>query len=1416
VACGPIVGAATAFADWLKQQNRQFLALEMESGGVLAAVFEAADPARMLVLRGVSDYGDERKADLDQTAGGAFRRVAMNNAIGMLDSLLAAGCLPRAEPKVDDSPPESKSPARGASGPHSTLRIAQTAHGDAGHHVQVALEQSGQPTQRAQATFVFALTPQDQEDLRWYLEDYLQHPFDPAPTIASRIEARMAELGGQLFDRVFSTSEQGRRLWARLADTLSDLRVEIVTAVREAHAIPWELIRDPHTDTVLALRAAAFVRTHDEPRETPQPVRAEAGPIRILLVICRPKQAEDVPFRSVASRLVKALTDETRALYQLEMLRPATFESLAARLRAAKQAGRPYHVVHFDGHGMYAEVADNETAAEWLQKLIPLLLSGPRAGTHGYLLFENPQAEENLQLVDGQTLGRLLRETGVPVLVLNACRSAHAEAPQQPPSAESSDEIHAQVQAFGSLAQEVIDCGVTGVVAMRYSVYVVTAAQFVADLYAALLEGAALGEAVTLGRKQLDAQPQRTIAYEPRPLRDWCVPVVYEALPTSLFPPHGEERSPAIKVAAAESTAAAGQLDPDLPPPPDAGFFGRDETLLALDRALDTQSVVLLHAYAGSGKTATVAEFARWYAFTGGVKGPVLFTSFEHYTPLARVLDRIGQVFGAALEQAGVHWLALDDTERRQVAVQVLQQIPVLWIWDNVEPIAGFPAGSPSAWTDAEQRELADFLRAASRTKARFLLTSRRDERAWLGDLPRRIEVPPMPMQERVQLARGLAEKHGRRLTDIEDWRPLLRFTGGNPLAITVLVGQALRDNLHTRDQIEAFVEQLRRGEARVADDAAQGRSRSLAASLQYGFEHAFNEDERRRLALLHFFQGFVDVDALRMMTGDPALLEKNQDAPDWALPELRGLDRETWIGLLDRAAEVGLLSAHGDGYYTIHPALPWFFKGLFDTYFPSPAAGEGSGEGASATRAFVEAMGELGDYYAAQYEGGNRDVIGSLAAEEANLLHARQLARRHAWWDPVISTMQGLRVLYRHAGRRAEWARLVAEIVPDFIDPQTDGPLPGREDRWGMMTEYRVRLAREMRNWPEAERLQRANIDWCRRQAERVLDVVLSRSPDCDRGTTEGLPSTGDESRPERRDLRSGEWPSQETMPQQTETMPQQSGDKSPLSKQADGSRSEPATFLDRLKAVTDRLSDADRNTIRTLAVSLHELGEIQRECRSRDCVAAYEESLVLSEQIGERAGAGTAAFNLGRAHHENIPAIRDLQQAERWYRRSLELFGERDPRRAQCLGQLGYVALQRFQDARSADRPEAELLNHLNAAAGFYHQDLDLLAPTAVNDLAVAHNALGAIYRNAGDIDRALTHFREAIRHFEGAGDLYHAAAARCNAVLALAQSGRVADAREYARAALRNFETYGHGAAQDIQDTQQLLAELGDAPQ
>src|SRR5262249_32088416 len=139
-----------------------------------------------------------------------------------------------------------------------TLRLTQTAVGEDLHRVEISLEGDGLARQAAEVRFPFRFTDDDQRDLRWYLEDYLQAPEEPHPKIAARVEGRMAALGAELFEAIFQGD--ARDLWATLRSRLEETRVEIVTGVREATAIPWELLRDPKTEVALALRAHAFVR----------------------------------------------------------------------------------------------------------------------------------------------------------------------------------------------------------------------------------------------------------------------------------------------------------------------------------------------------------------------------------------------------------------------------------------------------------------------------------------------------------------------------------------------------------------------------------------------------------------------------------------------------------------------------------------------------------------------------------------------------------------------------------------------------------------------------------------------------------------------------------------------------------------------------------------------------------------------------------------------------------------------------------------------------------------------------------------------------------------------------------------------------------------------------------------------------
>jgi tetratricopeptide (TPR) repeat protein len=1201
------------------------------------------------------------------------------------------------------------------------LRVSDLSAGSDGRRRVQVTWQDGAVRRVAVAEFDERDDDSDGERIRWYLEDYAEFPADPAPVIARAAEERLAQVGAELFGRVFSGADAAG-IWERARDRLGEVRVEVDTDPGAGAGLAWELLRDPARDAAVALTAGTFVRTHLQAVGQPDLPEPAGDRLRVLLVICRPGGRTDVPFRSVAGRLVRGGAGQMEGL-DLDVLRPATFARLSEVLHAAYDAGRPYHVVHFDGHGTWLDVAGlddgpagNGGGVDLSPHAYRVSLAAPaRAGQHGYLVFEDPDSTENQQLADGPTLGRLLTSTGVPVLVLNACRSAYAQARQAP--GEASGDVHARIRAYGSLAAEVADEGVPGVVAMRYNVYVVTAAQFVADLYAHLLAGRSLGQAATAARRALAADPVRLVGAAPVELQDWTVPVVYEAAPLVLLRP-AQRAAPVIRL----DTPGGTEGEPDLPRPPDAGFFGRDETLLALDRAFDDQPAVLLHAFAGAGKSATAAEFARWYTATGGLDHPghpewgpgeVLWSSFEHHLTADRLIGLAGDHFTDLLQANRIPWAALTDpAQRRDIVLQVLAQLPVLWVWDNVEPVTGFPAGTPSAWEPGEQEELAGLLRdLAQRTRCKVLLTSRRDERAWLGDLPAQIRLPKMPLRESVQLAAALAARHGASLVGA-DWLPLLQYVAGNPLTITVLVGQALRENLTTSADITGFMARLRAGEKQLeaGEDAALGRTRSLAASLSYGFAYAFTDTERDQLATLHLFRDTVDVDALRYM-GDPDIADED------AVPDLAGLDRDAGISLLDRAADIGLLTSLGRGYYQIHPALPWYFTTLFTAAYGQPA----DPAARRVTRAYARAIGQLGDFYSRQdAQGRTAQILAAVQLEEANLLHALDQARAQGLWEEAVDCVRGVQVLYERTGRDSERARLVAVITPEVTDPATGGPRPGREQYWSMVTGYRVQLAHEARDWPAAIALLNDRITWNRTWAAAALAAPASS------------------------------------------------------------------------------LTPAQRNQLRNLGVVLLDLGNILLSQDDPGCLPPYQEAVGLEQKAGDRIAEADAAAGLGNAYLW-VTELKDLNRAEQWWRRSLNLRPESDRLgRARCLGSLGGVALSRFDEAQASGNPPPTLLEQLNAALRSYQQSLDLTPVDDHETRAVTENQLGAIFAKGGDVGKALRHYQRSVHHEEARGNIYGAGQTRHNIALLLDHDGRTDDALQYARAALNNFQQAGPGAA------------------
>ena len=341
------------------------------------------------------------------------------------------------------------------------------------------------------------------------------------------------------------------------------------------------------------------------------PIKPFALPVRVLVVVSRPKDAGFIDPRAVSRPLLDALDDLGQQV-EVEFLYPPTLTALTNRLKDAK--AQAVHVVHFDGHGVYDAV----------QGL-------------GYLLFEDE--EHKMDRVDAPRLGTLLSDCGIPLMVLNACQSGKQE----------------DVNPYASIAARLIRAGVGSVLAMNYSVLVVAARKFVEAFYGRLADGMTVGQAVDKGRYALYADKNRhtltrrntegELEEETIHLRDWFLPALYQqAADPVVFGPHPaapsseeQEKGRALPLALTDPNVPGG-----LPAKPLHGFHGRAIEMLKLERELAERAVVVLHGFGGMGKTALATEAGRWFHRTGRFLGGAAFVSFEHGGSLSQLCSWVG------------------------------------------------------------------------------------------------------------------------------------------------------------------------------------------------------------------------------------------------------------------------------------------------------------------------------------------------------------------------------------------------------------------------------------------------------------------------------------------------------------------------------------------------------------------------------------------------------------------------------------------------------------------------------------------------------------------------------------------------------------------------------------------------------
>ena len=985
------------------------------------------------------------------------------------------------------------------------------------------------------------------------------------------------------------------------------------------------------------------------------------------MVICRPGGPEDdVAFQSVARPLLHLFRKHPERI-RLDILRPPTLEQLA---RVLEEKRGFYHVLHFDGHGAFPEGAGGQFYAQ--------------QGEAGVLLFENEDGSP--RRVTGLELGRLLVDKGVPAVLLNACQSGMTR-----PDA-----------AYPSVGNQLLQAGVGGVVAMAYSVYVATAVQFMARLYEELIDGAELGRAVSVARDHLIVQAERPTGYGSVKLQDWIVPVLFESSQTILTDKPAKKLHLDPSLVASDETARAGQ-EVGCPHPPDFGFIGRDGVMLDLERAFQKETIVLLNGMAGVGKTEAAMGFARWRAETGALDGPIFFSSFEHRRTVADVCDQIGQKYQKAIkDEWDREWHLQDAATRRKLAVSLLRQIPCLLIWDNFEPVAGFPTGTKSEWTEAEQGELRDFLRDLSGGETKVLITSRRDE-PLLEKIYRPLSLRGLWLHEAQELAVSVLERAGVNPRMIPPYNDLLKFLGGNPLAIQVILPE-----LKTKKP-DDLLQALQSGAAILpADDAALGRTRSLAASLTYRLG-GMEETQRRRLGLLGMFQEFVAADTLAFMC--------SQDKA----PELvRGLKQADWIPLLDAATEVGLLRRIGGGYYTVHPALPWFFHALRNEAFADENADWPE-------IAYIAAYAAYGRYLFDLLRTNPQVAMNLLRAEEANLTFALRLAETRDQWDSLGGVLHGLFQLWKMQARWIQADRVIKDLEVK-VTAQDGEPIPERESIWLELLEKRTQIANFARDFVREESILRRLLEHYEGKQDEAnqaaalhqLGVVAQEHRDFEaaerwyRQSLEITERIGDEHSKAQTLHQLGVVAQEHRDFEAAERWYRQSLE----IKERIGDEHGKAQTLHNLGAIAQEHRDFDEaerwyrqalpvweslNAENEQGATLHNLGVVAQERRDFDEAERwYRQSLEIKERIGNEHGKASTLHQLGIIAQER----RDFDEAERWYRQSLEIkerIGD-EHGKAQTLHQLGRIAEERrdFDEAERWYRQSLEIKERIGDEHG------------------------------------------------------------------------------------------------------------------
>ncbi len=732
------------------------------------------------------------------------------------------------------------------------------------------------------------LGPIEDEELTWYLERYAHWPVGLFVDRADKVIKKLPEWGGDLFKAALSPDEasEAYEAWKRVVgntarrfnvkvdpelptDTPDEEKQAAQEAATQLLALPWELL---HDDKGYLFQGARGIRvSRSLPNREAHDVVATDPPLRVLLVSPRPEDDRTtyIDHRVSARPLVDALTPLGDNV-KLTLLDPPTFPALQDELQKAYDAAEPYHVVHFDGHGVY----------------------DPKLGL-GALCFEDPADIDKLEKrrskdVSAEDLADMIRDHRIPLFFLEACQSAMTK---DDPTA--------------SVAAKLLQQGVASVVAMSHSVLVETARRFVTTFYDQLMAGRTIGGAMLAGQKALHADTLRGKVFGGGELHlhDWFVPVLFQ----EEHDPPMIRGLPSTEVAALRRKKAELSLG-DLPARPSHTFVGRSRELLRAERALVSSPYVVFQGTGGEGKTTLATELARWLVESQRFERAA-FVSLEKRPDPRNVLYALGEQlvtgFGAAAAQ--------DEKKARLEVERALRDHRTAIVLDNMESVLP-PVDDAQAEALYEPEvleklfKLVGDLHQHGRTK--LIFTTREKMPAPFDG--HHIVTGRLTEEEAIELVggvlkhNGISPKESDAGKDEDEIKALVMAVNCHARSLVLIAGEVGSAGVgHTTRNLHALMAGLHE---RYPDD----RERSLFASVELSLAR-LPKETRERIRPLGVFQGGGHAHVIATVLGLD--VEKDEE-----------------IALARQLIGVGLAEDMGSGYLRLEPALcPYLLGQLTD-----------------------------------------------------------------------------------------------------------------------------------------------------------------------------------------------------------------------------------------------------------------------------------------------------------------------------------------------------------------------------------------------------------------------------------------------------------------------------------------------------